>query len=340
VRILAIAAAFASILALARAEARTLVYGGDGIRYFGPDVLHQPGWDRYLMFLTANSAVVNGRPGAGSGDSQHYNHRCNTSYADRIWVTWNMGSGLDAVGWRAAEPVTGTVPPLLMLTVGGPGESALIGDPAVVQWNGQWHMFYEGTDDCSGANANIFHAVASDWHGPWRKTGLVSGLWGIRGTTSGLSWPTILVESNQLYLYFTDEAARIRAAKAISSDGTSFLMMNYDGNKPIGGNNPAPVSPDTANRGKVVKSGNQYVLFYDNFGRSEIRYSVSNSPFSFSAGTHLIGIADQGVQDWENFRTGLPSVLYENGQYRIYYTGESTSKPDGASGTIGVTTMP
>ncbi len=312
-----------------QAAPRDVVYDMGGVRYFGPDVQHVDG--QYVMYVTANSAISGGQPSNSGGDAGTYNATCNTFFGDRIWMTSNASSALGHFGWSQ---------PQLMLQQGGAGESALIGDPAVVYWKGKWHMYYEGTDQCSGLQNNIFHAVADSWRGPWRKTGLVWGLWGLRSAGSGFSWPSVFVENDQLYLYFSDEVPTLRAARSISDDGQRFFMMNYNPNLPLSGSNPAPVVADTVNRAKVIKDPQGYVLVYDTLGRKEIKFSRSaQSPLAFNAGQRLISVYDPETKAWENGRVGLPTAMYENGEYRLYYTGEranANGTVDDNSGTIGV----
>ncbi len=325
---------------------RIITYGPApmNLKYFGQSVLHEPGWDRYLMYLSMNSSIVNGKPAnTAPGDPGTYNQQCGTWWADRIWLTWHFGDGKTPTGWNANDGY-GNIPPILMLNIGGPGESGLIGDPAVVYWNGQWHMYYEGTDWCDGSHNNIFHATAPSWFGPWTKQGPVWGLWGLHGqppeTDSGFSWPTVLIENNQLYLYFTDGHVRLLAAWAMDNTGHSFYMMNYNPNQALGATNPAPVLPITptvemANRGQVVKVGNQYKLIYDNFGRTQIKVSVSNNKFSFPVGSTVLTTQASNPL-WENVRVGLPSYLLVSGEERVYYTGEGTQSP----ASIGIFLLP
>ncbi|KAF0218734.1 MAG: hypothetical protein FD174_2517 [Geobacteraceae bacterium] len=290
--------------------------------YFGQWVLHEQGWDRYLMYFSISSSVVNGKPANTTpGDNGTYNSKCNTWWGDRIWLTWHFGEGKDPAGWNANDGY-GNIPPFMVLNIGGAGESALIGDPSVVYWKNKWHMFYEGTDSCDGSNNRIFHATADSWFGPWTKQGEVQGLWGMV-TGSGLSWPTILVEDDQLYLYFTDGYVRLLAAKALDSTGHNFVMMNYDVSKPLGLSNPAPVSAELINRGQVVKNGSLYKLLYDNFGRTAISMSESNDKFNFPSGTIYL-LPQSNSPNWENLRVGLPSYLAVGGEQRIYYTGEGS----------------
>lgn len=315
---------------------RVLTYGisQTNNNYFGQWVMHQNGWDRYLMYFSINSSIINGKPAnTEQGNANTYNNRCGTWWADRIWLTWHFGDGKSLNGWNTNDGY-GNVPPILMLDIGGVGESALIGDPSVVFWKNQWHMFYEGTDDCSGNNNRIFHATAPNFSGPWTKQGMVQGLWGnLNG--SGLSWPTAFIDNDELYIFFTDGNIKLRAAKALNYYAHSFVMMNYDSTKPFNElTNPKPVSPDLINRGQVVKIGQSYKLIYDNFGRTQVKSSISNTPFNFPSGNVLF-TTQNSTPAWENLRVGLPSILIVNGEQRIYYTGE------GSQGTgIGLTILP
>jgi hypothetical protein len=302
------------------ATVESLTYGPSPqyTHYFGQNVLHEEGWDRYLMFISINGSIVNGKPANTTpGDTNTYNNVCQTWWADRIWLTWHFGDGKDPAGWNAPDS-NNTTPPLLMLNIGGPGESALIGDPFVVYWNNTWHMYYEGTDDCSGNNNRIFHATAPTWSGPWTKQGQVTGLIG-NTSGSGLSWPTVFVESGKLYLYYTDGNVKLYAAQA-SFNGHNFTMMNSG----------KPVSPALTNRGQVWKESNRYYLIADNFGRSMISQYSSTNKFKFS-GTGTPRLYLDPNTTWSDVHVGLPSILNIGTEHRLYYSGDGSA----ASG-IGV----
>jgi hypothetical protein len=288
--------------------------------YFGQNVLHEDTWDRYLMFVSINSSIVNGKPNNTTpGDAGTYNDTCQTWWGDRIWLTWHLGDGKSLAGWNATDS-SGTTPPLLMLNIGGAGESALIGDPSVVFWNNQWHMYYEGTDDCTGNNNKIFHATAPDWSGPWTKQGQVTGLAGnISG--SGLSWPTVFVELGKLYLYYTDGNVRLYAAEA-DSTGQAFTSLN-SGN---------PVSPALINRGQVWKENSKYYLIADNFGRTTITEYNSTNKLLFPS-TGVTRLTKGSTNTWSDLNIGLPSFLLVGTEHRLYYSGDGSA----ASG-IGVIT--
>jgi len=312
------------------AASGTLTYSSsEGNDYFGPWVMHEPGWDRYLMFVSMNSTVAKGKPSKGNGDANTYNSACKTYFADRIWVTWHFGNGLTPSEWGGADSY-GTTGPLLLLSPGGPGEDALIGDPSVVYWQGKWHMFYEGTSRCDGNDNRIFHATADNWSGPWTKQGEVWGLYGDL-TGSGLSWPTVMVDNGQLHLYFTDGSVRLMAATALDSTGHHFLMENYDQTQPLGMSNPAPVIGSLVNRATVVKTDNGYKMVYDNFGRTEVRVTESTNKFNFASGIQVL-TTEAGT--WQTKHVGLPQLLKDGTSERIYYTGTYTAggtSPDDVS---------
>lgn len=261
------------------------------------------------MYFTADSGVLNGRPyalaSAQSGDPNTFNSSCGTWYADRIWLAWSFTDG--KTEWNQNDGY-GNIPPYLAISPGGAGESALVGDPAVCYWNGQWHMYYEGTDRCDGSGNNIFQAVSGSWFGPWLKLGPVVGL-PVPIDQFGLAWPSVLLDNNQLYLYF-DDTVVLRVAKATDVLGQTFSSM------------PNPVISDYVNKAQVVKlSSNHYRLAYDNFGQTELRIADSCNPFSFDSGSKVLG-----------GQVSRPCYLPK--ERRVYYSGP------GNNASIGLLTLP
>lgn len=319
------------------AQASTLYFPASPLIHpFGQYVLHDnPDWDRYLMYFSANSAVRGGKPVGDTFtpiDPGTYNTQCGTAWGDRIWLTWSFGDGKNPLGWNAPD-CCGNTPPFLLLGLGaqdtdgdgtieptdyqGIGERALIGDPAVVFWQGKWHMYYEGTDDCAAAANRIFHATADSWFGPWTKKGLVTGLGGSTAG-SGQSWPTLYIESpTKLGLYFTDGNVQLLAADTTDPNGQAFVAI------------PGAVVPQQANRGQVIPTATGFKLVYDVFTGTtveEIRASTSTNRYSFPAGktAFAAGPAHLGFAD---FGLGLPSVLKVGSEERVYFTGHTYSQP-------------
>jgi hypothetical protein len=303
---------------------------------FGQWVIREPGWDRYLMFFSCNSTVVNGKPSNQSpGDPGTYNPVLTTPgntnwWADRIWVTWSYGDGRS--GW---DP--DAIAPLLLLSPNGASmnQRCLIGDPSVVSWQGQWHMYYEGTDDPGGLSNHLFHATAPNWNGPWTSQGAVQGVWGATNG-SGLSWPTVMVDGSQLALYFTDGAIRLMAATNTDTTGHNFAMVNYNPGQPLNyTDNPQPVMVNvSANRGTVKYFNGAYQLVHDNFGRTAVYQRASANKFDFtsSPATQLLAITNG---DWYNVRVGLPSFCAGAYTNRIYFTGTQSNGVGGAQSKIG-----
>lgn len=305
-----------------------ITYTKPGNNTFGSWVIKENGWDRYLMYFSCNSTVVNGKPSTLTpGDTGTYNSPANSWWADRIWLTWSFGDGKSISEWDANDGY-GNIPPFLMLSPGGPGESCLIGDPSVVYWQDQWHMFYEGTDNPNGVDNRIFHAVAPNWNGPWTKQGMVNGLWGDT-RNCGLSWPTVMIDNGQLVLYFTDNCSRLMAAVNTDLTGHNFMMANFNGLIPLnydpdlGPVNPVPVC-NNVNRGTVKYFNGQYQLVHDNFGQSAVYQRSSSNKFDFlsSTATQIMSIADGA---WYNENVGLPNFCYGSFTNRIYFTGKQSS---------------
>ncbi|KKQ90612.1 MAG: hypothetical protein UT14_C0033G0002 [Candidatus Shapirobacteria bacterium GW2011_GWE1_38_92] len=273
---------------------------------FGQTVMYKVGWDRYLLYLGITSIVKDGKlvnPTSGTGDPGTYNSICKGWAADRIWMTWHFGDGISKAGWWS-DPGT----PRLLLNPGGVGEGALIADPTVVEWKGKVHMYYEGTDNCSGNDNRIFHAVADSLFGPFTKTGEVIGLAGHKEAgTSALSWPKVFVENDKLYLYYTDSYLQLLVARATNDAGTVFTMEN----------NGKSAVAETTNIGEVKKKGDKYYLVYTKF-MGGIRISESSDKFNFPVGKDLI---TAGKYFWDKHSVGLPTWITkeENGVDRVYY---------------------
>ncbi|MCR4274611.1 MAG: hypothetical protein NUW02_00990 [Candidatus Campbellbacteria bacterium] len=309
----------------------TLTFNNPLIHPFGQHVLHRDGWDRYLMYFSINSAVRHGKPVGEDftpGDSGTYNTACHTWWADRIWLTWSFGDGKDPSGWNQNDGY-GNTPPILLLNIGGQdidgdgvmeyegvGEQALIGDPYVVYWNNQWHMYYEGTSNCDTSDGMLFHATADHWFGPWIKRGPVNGLLGSHAN-SGLAWATVLLDEGNLYLYYTDGNVSLRAATASDTTGQNFVSQTI------------PVIGQMMSRGHVVKVPGGYKLIYDLFVGlpvvTEMRSSFSMNRFSFPVGVKILsskpdyfGFSDTGM--------GLPTYLKVGNEERVYFTGHTYSE--------------
>jgi len=295
--------------------ATTLDANTPNISIGAPDVLHRDGWDRYLMYFSANSTVQHGKPSSLPPTDPGTAGVCG-EWADRIWMTWSFGDGIAPSGWNADDGY-GNVPPFLLLSPGGCGESALIGDPSVVFWQGKWHLYYEGTDFCDASQGRIFHATADSWFGPWTKQGMVTGLWGMTSLTgSGLSWPAVLEENGDLYLVFQDENQRLLCAKALDASAHHFRMEGWNPAAPYGVANPRPIVEVP---GSMVSDG-QVVPYADGRYRllvtvdHEIREAWSTDKLRFPLPTRLIApsYGEIGVSD--------PSFLRVAGLERVYYT--------------------
>ena len=75
---------------------------------FGPWIMHQPGWDRYVLFFTQNCVVKNGKPVdvglvPGPYDQNTWNTVAPGYFGDKIWMTWHFGDGMDPKGWDCIE---------------------------------------------------------------------------------------------------------------------------------------------------------------------------------------------------------------------------------------------
>ena len=298
--------------------------------YFGQWIVHESGWDRYVMFFSINSLIKNNYPGnVPPGDPGTYNDTLNTWWGDRIWMSWHFGDGKELSGWNQDDG-SGNITPWLMVPFGGTNESGLVGDPTVTLWKGKWHMYYEGTDHWMGLSNRIFHATADNIFGPWTKQGEVSGLHGSMGGAA-ISWPTLLIENDELYMYYMDGNMHFLVAKATNDSGQAFINMNYDPSKPFSYTNPRAITTEFIDRGQVVKIDDGYMAIFDNYGRTQIRISYSTNKFDFQDSSWPILKTVPG-SNWEQFRVGLPSYNKEGDEERIYYTGENAA--DGTNADV------
>ena len=290
---------------------------------FGQWVMREPGSGRLLMFFSCNSAIKNGKlVRRGPGDPGTHNPVAPTWHADRIYVTWGSSDG--KTGWDAESG------PMLLLSPGGTNENCLIGDPTVAYWQGQWHMYYEGTSSDQGATNFLFHATAEHWKGPWTKQGQVQGVMGHRGRC-GWSWPTVLIDAGQLILYYTDGKIRLMAAVNSDATGHTFRMANFDAGQPVnddprkGPVNPRPVIRGfKVNRGAVKFFDGAYHLVHDNLGRTNVFLRVSADKFDFTDSPAKVLMA-VNEKAWYDKHVGLPSFFAGEGCNRIYFTGATSN---------------
>ncbi|MBU4210066.1 hypothetical protein KKC08_00145 [Patescibacteria group bacterium] len=279
---------------------------------------HHPGWDRYVMYYSMTSTMINGKPSTTIPSNNDIN---NGGWADRIWYTWHFGDGLNPDLWDPDDL------PKLALDVGGPGESKLIADPFLVEWNGIWHMYYEGTDQPDGSGNSIFHATSESLFGPWTKKGEVLDFYGSRDGM-GPSWPSAFIKEDNLYLIYTDGTAHLFIAQATDSTGQKFKTLN----------NNQTILAVSANKGHLVYKDNRFLLFHSR--ATGVRLSESTNMLSFPAGITLFTFTPND-NDWDKDGIGLPFYLpKEKSDYkkeRIYYSGVNRS--DGIHMNIGVCTL-
>jgi hypothetical protein len=220
-------------------------------------------------------------------------------------MSWHFGDGLEPLGWLSDA---GTPRPIL--SPGGQGESALIGDPSVVEWKGKVHLFYEGTDNCNGNDNYIFHAVSDSLFGPFTKTGKVTGIKGHNEPGGpGFSWPKAFIENDQLYITYTDNYLSLLIAKASNDQATEFTMSN----------NSLRIIPDHSVIGEIKKFDNKYHLVYQGFD-GDIKYTSSNNMFSFPNGQVII---TKGKHSWDQNAVSLPGWITSSNTHdqsiRVYY---------------------
>jgi len=277
------------------------VYGPPIHSTYSPWIMHETGWDRYRMYFGRNE-IINGVS------------------ADRIYLSENFGDG--KTGW-------GT--PMLLLSPGGTGQSALIHDPTVTIVGSTWHMYYTGTDGVDGNghyNNKIFHATSSDGVS-WTKQGLASiSNIPIQDGPFGYGEPSILYENGTYYLYFYSDASPTSSGTVYLATGTDGQNFTYYGR----------VSSMIVTAPEVRSFGSNYILVGSSGFTAIMKQVSSNKTLFGSSYTQIFNTGLPGA--WDYYHIGTPSILpTEN---RLYYAGTTnnwlgSSQLDDAK--IGVATI-
>jgi hypothetical protein len=190
-------------------------------------------------------------------------------------------------------------------------------------------MYYEGTDRCDGMSNLIFHATSDSIFGPWTKKGEVQGLGGARAG-SGLSWPSVYIENDTLYLLYTDGHVTLLMGSTKNADGHTFVMENSG----------KPLLVEQVNDVDIRKIGAYYYLVYDTFLEKGIKITRSTNLLSFPPGLLILDKRDNG---WENLATSLPVFLTKTeigyGLDRIYYKAKSPSTNNRTVNSVGICTL-
>jgi hypothetical protein len=286
---------------------RVIIMPGDADTYsiYSPDVLHNPGWDRYRMYYG-----VNKKPSAQAGLS-----------CDQIYLAEHFGDGISQQGWSFKQIVlatgrnkAGSYDGSVSSTYTG-GDEGCVHDPSVVQVrSNEWHMYYTGFSGSSTDKGNkIFHATSTDGvH--WVKQGVIQGFDQSADDKFGFGHPSVLYEDGVFRLYFfSDTDPRGWSIfVATSTDGHNFSQPIYLG---INGMNP-----------DIKKHNGIYYLTYNapeaggNHHYQAIYTIPSTRWDNFDESKRVLLLKrSSNSQDWDSWHIGTPSLLPS--ERRLYYFG-------------------
>jgi len=182
------------------------------------------------------------------------------------------------------------------------------GLPSVIYHDGKYMMWYMG--DNSRDQHFIGLATSPDgvnWESyygnPIIKTGS-SGQWDSKHVTG----PSVLFKDNAFKMWYTN---RGKIGYAISHNGINW--SKHAGN---------PVFEDIyVEYPCVIWNGEKYVMFYgySHSGRTEIGVAFSDDGISWK--NHNDNPAIHQGKDWKSAYVNYPTVLYNNGIYKVWYAG-------------------
>lgn len=253
---------------------------------YSPWVMHEPGWQSYLMYYCKGSPDPNWR--------------------DRVWrnESWTDGkTGWDEEGGQIV--IEGSA---------GADDELSCSPGVVIDNNGIWHMYYITAESKPDVPLYIYHATASAPGLSWTKQGKVGFEGGgqpLFGTNVFMETPSPFVKNGQIILYFIGDQGTLYRAE--SNDGYNFT-------RPIKTN-----SPLWAAHGRVFYRHGLYFYIFatKNFTccdpPTEIYLSISRDGINFPKGK-LLAKTD-GVS-WDGLYMWSPTLFFETDEImRVYYAG-------------------
>ncbi len=231
-----------------------------------------------------------------------------------IYVNWGVPANLDWIDYQynpiIAQPII-------------PDNPNAVTQPKILYENGIYKMWF--TSLYNSAVSNIWYAVSTDginWelehNGP------------VFTPTNAYTWDShtvcasvVLHDENEYKMYYTgfaDEYGSWHIGLATSSDGINWTRL------------PDPVvyaSPEAQKIivNDVIKINGTYYLYYSvrQYPYYDIRVAVSQDGINFTkSGNNPVLTPDEY---WEGSGVFSPSVIYENGQFKMIYVsvgGEGT----------------
>ena len=237
--------------------------------------------------------------------------------------------------------------------------------PVVIKVGDTYHMYYSAYPHGKVPLVTMGHAISSDGT-RWKKLGELTSITKPVGQHKGNPWgrlargePAVVHHDGTFRLYFTDVKCRQENCKgspavirgislATSRDGHNFEQQ---GSEPIllpTASYPASQGWEGYSTPWVVLNDGKFELFCDVFrsiGKQSIQTSIthltSNDGVKFNeVAAHIL---TEGGDEWTAVSVRSPSVIIENGVWRMWYAGDNydpaRNKPRGSRIDAGIGLM-
>lgn len=274
------------------------------------------GWDNFSL---ASPSVIK----VGSTYMMYYGGEDQTTHLRQI----GLATSTDGLTWtRNPNPV---------LTPGAPGsfDSLEVQYPSVVYDGSTYHMWYMGTNQ----SCNYIGAATSSDGVTWTKHSGSIDLGNCN--TFGQNYaPGPVIYNNGTFTMWYWAPERVNIGTATSSDGITWTdngLVSFDS---------AFATNITIDRPSIVQDGGTYRMWFgmtnsitnstgSNIYRTNIGYATSTDGVNWtgyddtgSGGTFAIfSIGTAGA--WDRPGVGQPSVMLDNGTYRMWYSGGRINSP-------------
>jgi predicted GH43/DUF377 family glycosyl hydrolase len=222
-----------------------------------------------------------------------------------------------------------------VLDLGAPGEwddSNIGGLPSVLFEDCTYKMYYSGSD---GSNVRIGYATSPDGIVWTKYAGNPVLDLGVPGEWDDyhVFYPFVLFEDGTYKMWYSgSDGSNYRIGYATSPDG--IVWTKYAGN-PLDLDTPGEWDDYSVSAPSVLFEDGLYKMWYSGFDGSNWRigYATSSDGIVWTkyAGNPVLDLGAPG--EWDDYHVYTPSVLFKDGTYKMWYSGE-----DGSNDRIGYAT--
>ncbi len=233
----------------------------------------------------------------------------------------------DGFSWiKYNDPITMVPPyefsdPVLDLGSSGEWDDSHVLFPKVIKEDNEFIMWYGGDD--GSANYKIGFATSLDGIN-WTKHPMnpilrpgPAGQW----DEQYVIWPHILKEVNIYRMYYQSGGANYKIGYAESLDGINWTKLSDNPILNIGHDG----TWDRLRVGHpfVLKDGYEYKMWFSGHDGSRWRIGFATgaygSKFKKEPSNPVLNLGPLG--SWDDYGIGAPSILYQNGTYKMWYVG-------------------